>query len=128
MNNIYQIIAEDFNDVRLKCNLNTRYLCLYDTLKNIEYAYNEDLQDLFILSKPRSLKLFFRSINERLKYLHSEFSTMDDGNIKNEIINEILVFIRRNLQMAKNNMTKEKNYTFKSEGCLDHNDPVFTNT
>jgi hypothetical protein len=126
MDNIYQIDANDFNDVRLICDLPTPYLCLYDTFKNMECEYESELQDLLILSKSRSLKLFFRSVNERLKFLIKEFESMPNSQIKTMIMDDLICFIKRNLSVARQNMTKEKAYTFKSEGCLDHRDPEFS--
>jgi hypothetical protein len=126
MENIYHIDANDFNDVRLICNLPTTYLCLYDTFKNMECEYELELQDLLILSKSRALKLFFRSINDRLRFLLKEFDPMPDSKIKNMIIEDLLNFIKLNLVTARRKMTKEKSYTFVSEGCLDYRDPEFT--
>lgn len=125
MDNIYRIEQDDFNDIRLTCNLPTTYLALYDTFKNMECEYDSELQDLCILSKPRSLKLFFRSINERIKFLIKEFDAMKEGKIKDMILDDLNNFFKYNLSIARQHMAKEKMYKFESEGCLDHRDPIF---
>lgn len=121
VNNIYAINNTDFTDIRLKFNIPSNYSSLYDTFRAIISSYNDELNDVLILSKPRNLKLFFRNINTRLKFIRNEMTQMKSGDAKDYIINEITLFIKYNLKIAKSCYKEEKVYEFESGGCLDHN-------
>ena len=127
MENIYSINKCDFADPRLQCNMPHELSSLYDSYQRIKCEYNNELNDVLILSRPRNLKLFFRGINDRLKFIKSEIQTFDRNDITDYILSDINQFIAYNLNIAMKNMKVEKPYSFSSNGILDHRDPELLN-
>jgi len=124
--NIYHATKEDFDDVRISSKLSLLVHNKYTEFKLIKESYDDELSDVLILSRPRSLKLFFRSINDRTKFLFSEIKKMSKSEIsfdvKHHILTEIDLFIKRNVVLARKFMKQEKVYSFESEGVLNDND------
>lgn len=125
--NIYHVTKEDFDDVRVSTKLSLLLHNKYTEFKMIKDFYDDDLSDVLILSRPRSLKLFFRNINNRLKFIFDEIKKMPKSEVsykvKLRILIEIDTFIKRNIVLARQFMKQEKVYSFESEGIL-HNDDI----
>lgn len=125
--NIYHVTKEDFDDVRVSTKLSLLLHNKYTEFKMIKDFYDDELSDVLILSRPRSLKLFFRNINNRLKFIFDEIKKMPKSEVsykvKLRILIEIDTFIKRNIVLARQFMKQEKVYSFESEGFL-HNDDI----
>ena len=123
--NIYKINKEDLNDIRLTNKLPLKYYDLYSSFKIEKDEYDEQLENVKLTYQPRKLKLFFRNINDTMKYFLSEFRNARDldTNVLNVICLEIQEFIKLNLINAKQLLVKEKVYDFgKSDKRLYNED------
>lgn len=116
--------CEDLDDIRINEKMPLKYYNMYSSFKIEKESYVEELTNILILSKPRELKLFFRNVNDRVKFLLSEFVQSTDliNDVKIQIVNELRKFIKFNLTLAKKYMKVEKEYTFKSDGPLLQDD------
>lgn len=121
---IYNISKEDFDDIRINIKMPLKYYNMYSSFMQEKDTYSEELSNVLILSKPRELKLFFRNVNERLKYLLTEFKLCKEMpyNIVTKIVLEIDEFIKVNLTNARRYMKVETKYSFKDAGPLTEND------
>jgi hypothetical protein len=120
--NIYKVTKDDLDDIRLTNNLPLKYYDLYSSFKIEKDEYDEKLQNVLLLYQPRKLKLFFRNVNDILKYYYNEFKTAINLNsyVINKITSEIFEFIKLNLSNAKQYVLTEKPYEFgKIERLID---------